>query len=53
MINKIYPCLWFDGKTKVATEFYCEVFADARITSDTPMVVTFEAAGQKFMCINE
>ncbi len=52
MTPTIYPCLWFDGKAKEAATFYCSVFPQASITADTPMVVTFEAAGQKFMCLN-
>lgn len=52
MDNSIYPCLWFNGKAKEAAEFYCSVFNNSRITADTPMVVTFESAGQKFMCLN-
>lgn len=52
MSNPIYPCLWFNGKAKEAASFYCSVFPSSRITADTPMVVTFEAAGQKFMCLN-
>lgn len=52
MKNQIYPCLWFDGQAKDAAEFYCTVFQDTKITAESPMVVTFEAAGQKFMCLN-
>jgi predicted 3-demethylubiquinone-9 3-methyltransferase (glyoxalase superfamily) len=52
MANIIYPCLWFNGKAKEAAEFYCSVFENSTIKSDTPMVVTFESAGQKFMCLN-
>ena len=52
MKNKIYQCLWFDGKAKEAAEFYCTVFSDSKITSESPMVVNFESAGQKFMCLN-
>lgn len=52
MKNVIYPCLWFDGKAKEAAEFYCSIFSNSVITTDTPMVVTFESAGQKFMCLN-
>ncbi|WP_057938457.1 VOC family protein [Algoriphagus resistens] len=48
----IYPCLWFDGNAKQAAEFYCAVFADSVIVDENPMVVTFESAGQKFMCLN-
>lgn len=52
MENHIYPCLWFDGKAKEASEFYCTVFTKTVITAENPMVVTFESAGQKFMCLN-
>lgn len=52
MKNPIYPCLWFDGKAKEASEFYCAVFNDSKITAVNPMVVTFELSGQKFMCLN-
>jgi predicted 3-demethylubiquinone-9 3-methyltransferase (glyoxalase superfamily) len=52
MKNYIYPCLWFDGKAKEAAEFYCSVFNDSKIISDTPVVVTFESSGQRFSCLN-
>lgn len=52
MTNKIYPCLWFDGQAKAAAEFYCSVFKNSKITADTPMVVTFELNGIKFMGLN-
>lgn len=52
MINQIYPCLWFDGKAKVAADFYCSIFKNSRIITDTPLVVTFELEGKKFMGLN-
>ena len=52
MTTEIYPCLWFDGKAKEAAELYCSVFKNSKITVDTPMVVNFELAGQKFMGLN-
>ena len=52
MKNSIYPCLWFDGRAKEAAEFYCSVFKDSRVISDTPMVVTWELNGNKFMGLN-
>jgi predicted 3-demethylubiquinone-9 3-methyltransferase (glyoxalase superfamily) len=52
MKNPIYPCLWFDGKAKEAADFYCSVFSSSKITAENPMVVAFESAGQKFMCLN-
>jgi predicted 3-demethylubiquinone-9 3-methyltransferase (glyoxalase superfamily) len=52
MKNTIYPCLWFDGKAKQAAEFYCEIFENSRILTDTPMVVKFELNGAVFMGLN-
>jgi len=50
--DHIYSCLWFDGNAKEAAEFYCSVFEHSEITSENPIVVTFESEGQKFMCLN-
>lgn len=52
MKNPIYPCLWFDGQAKAAAEFYCSVFKNSKIMADTPLVVTFELNGRKFMGLN-
>ena len=52
MTNQIYPCLWYDGNAKEAAEFYCSVFKNGKILNDTPMVVTFEVNGTKFMGLN-
>jgi len=52
MTKQIFPCLWFDGNAKEAAEFYCTVFKDSKIMADTPMVVTFELNGTKFMGLN-
>ena len=52
MTNEIYPCLWFDGQAQAAAKRYCSIFKDSAITVDTPMVVNFMLAGQKFMGLN-
>ena len=52
MKNPIYNCLWFDGQAKEAAEFYCSIFVNSNITTDTPMVVNFELNGRKFMGLN-
>lgn len=52
MKNNIHPCIWYDGNAKIAAEFYCSLFPNARVTADTPMVVNFEIDGQKFMGLN-
>ncbi len=52
MNNQIYPCLWFNGQAMAAAEFYCSVFKNSKIIVDSPMVVTFELNGKKFMGLN-
>jgi predicted 3-demethylubiquinone-9 3-methyltransferase (glyoxalase superfamily) len=52
MNNKIYPCLWFDGKAKEAADLYTEVFGNGRIMDENPIVVTVEIHGQKIMLLN-
>ena len=39
-------------KGKEAADFYCSVFANTSITSENPLVVMIESAGQKFMFLN-
>src|SRR5687768_14169230 len=52
MNNTMYPCIWYDGNARDAASFYCSVFKNSKITTDTPMVVNFELSGQKFMGLN-
>lgn len=51
-MERIYPCIWFDGNANEAATFYCSVFTNSKITIDTPMVVNFNLDGQKFMGLN-
>jgi predicted 3-demethylubiquinone-9 3-methyltransferase (glyoxalase superfamily) len=52
MNNTIFPCLWFEGHAKAAADFYCSVFKNSCILDESPMVVTFEINGSKFMNLN-
>ena len=52
MTNSIYPCLWFDGQSKEAADYYCTVFPNSKIISSNPMVVIFELNDTKFMALN-
>ncbi len=52
MKTPIYTCLWFDGQAKAAAEFYSSAFNHSRITSESPMVISFELNGIKFMGLN-
>jgi predicted 3-demethylubiquinone-9 3-methyltransferase (glyoxalase superfamily) len=50
--QKITPFLWFDGQAKEAAEFYCSVFKNSKVLQVSPLAVTFELEGQKFMALN-
>ncbi len=63
-MQKITPCLWFDGKAEEAMNFYTSIFKNSkpgRISrygdegpgpKGTVMVATFELEGQGFMALN-
>jgi predicted 3-demethylubiquinone-9 3-methyltransferase (glyoxalase superfamily) len=64
-VNKITPCLWFDGTAEEAAQFYTSVFPDGKITkvsrsaAETPsgpegmvLTVEFTIAGQPFIGLN-
>ena len=50
--QKITTFLWFDNQALEAANFYCSVFNNSKVLNASPMVVTFELEGQKFMAIN-
>jgi predicted 3-demethylubiquinone-9 3-methyltransferase (glyoxalase superfamily) len=50
--QKITPFLWFDNQALEAANFYCSIFKNSKVLNASPMVVTFELEGQKFMAIN-
>jgi predicted 3-demethylubiquinone-9 3-methyltransferase (glyoxalase superfamily) len=52
MKNSFYPCLWFDGQAKAAAEFYCSVFPNSKIISESPIVVMWQLDGNLFMGLN-
>src|SRR5262249_8272408 len=60
-LQKIKPCLWFDGNAEEAAEFYVSVFkdrGDSAVTAVTPgptgaaLVVVFRLAGVEFLGLN-
>lgn len=51
-MQKITPFLWFDGKAEEAAKFYVSVIKNSKVTSVTPMIVTFVLDGQEFMALN-
>ena len=64
-MDKISPCLWFDGQAEEAAKFYTELFPGSHIDSidrspaDTPsgpegsiLTVTFTLFGRTYMALN-
>ena len=63
-MQKITPCLWFDGKAEEAMNFYTSIFKNSKTgrisrygdegpgPKGTVMVATFEIEGQAFMALN-
>lgn len=52
MTTPVFPCLWFDGRAKEAAELYCSVFKNSAISIETPLLVTFELNGKKYLGLN-
>ena len=63
-MQRIGPCLWFDGQAEEAMNFYTSVFKNSKIGSmtrygeagpgakGTVMTATFEIEGQEFVALN-
>lgn len=60
-MNRITPCLWFDGDAEAAARFYCGLFSDARMItpqsptpegSAGPVMVVWEMNGQHVQGLN-
>ena len=63
-MQKITPCLWFDGDGEEAARFYTSLFADSRVVDMSRygaagpgpegevMTVSFELDGQAFVALN-
>jgi predicted 3-demethylubiquinone-9 3-methyltransferase (glyoxalase superfamily) len=67
-LQKITPCLWFDGQAEPAANFYTSIFSNSKITAITRygdagheihgrpagsvMTVVFELDGHGFMALN-
>ena len=52
VIQKITTFLWFDTQALEAANFYCSLFKNSKVLQATPLVVTFELEGQRFMAMN-
>lgn len=51
-IQKISPFLWFDYQGREAAKFYCSIFENAVIHSESELVVEFELEGLRFTALN-
>jgi predicted 3-demethylubiquinone-9 3-methyltransferase (glyoxalase superfamily) len=51
--SRITPFLWYDGQAEEAARYYVSVFKNnSRVTSVSPMSVTFTLDGRPFMALN-
>ncbi len=64
-MQKIHPCLWFDGQAEEAANFYTSIFKNSKIIEtccapasrgpdpSAPVItVSFQLQGQDFMALN-
>lgn len=63
-LQRITPCLWFDGQAEEAAKFYISIFENSRMgdvtrygdvgpgKKGTVLTVTFHLNGQEFMALN-
>jgi predicted 3-demethylubiquinone-9 3-methyltransferase (glyoxalase superfamily) len=52
MANQLYTCLWFNGQTAEAAEFYCSLFEQSKIVAKNPIIAKFEIAGTAIKLLN-
>ncbi|MBB5083536.1 VOC family protein [Nonomuraea endophytica] len=51
-MQKITPYFWFNNQAEEAANHYVSIFKNSRIVDVTPMIVTFELEGQRFLALN-
>ena len=63
-IQKITPCLWFDGRAEEAAAFYTSIFPDSKVVkvvrcgeggpgpAGSALTVDFQLQGQSFLALN-
>ena len=52
MKEKITPCLWYNGQAKEAAALYTSVFANSRITAQSPIVTSIDVSGQSLTLLD-
>ena len=51
-MKKITPFLWFNNNAEEAANFYVSIFKNSKITTATPMMVSFTLDGQEYIGLN-
>ncbi|MEL6536827.1 MAG: VOC family protein [Bacteroidota bacterium] len=49
---KITPYLWFDNQAQEAAQFYCSLFKNSKLISQSAQLVEFELDGLRMMGLN-
>lgn len=52
MKEKITPCFWYNNQAKEAAALYCSVFAQAKITAQSPIVTGIDVSGQSITLLD-
>jgi predicted 3-demethylubiquinone-9 3-methyltransferase (glyoxalase superfamily) len=52
MKENITPCFWYDGQAKEAAALYCSIFADTKITSQSPIVTAINISGHSITLLD-
>jgi len=52
MKENITPCLWYNGQAQEAAALYCSVFADAKITAQSPIVTAINVSGHSITLLD-
>jgi predicted 3-demethylubiquinone-9 3-methyltransferase (glyoxalase superfamily) len=52
MTRKITPCLWYNAQAKEAAALYVSVFAEAKITAQSPIVTEIKVSGQSITLLD-
>jgi predicted 3-demethylubiquinone-9 3-methyltransferase (glyoxalase superfamily) len=52
MKEQITPCLWFNGQAQEAATTYCAVFANTKITAQSPIVTAINVSGQSITLLD-
>jgi predicted 3-demethylubiquinone-9 3-methyltransferase (glyoxalase superfamily) len=51
-MQKIRPCLWFDGTAEEAARYYTSIFKRSKILLVNKVITIFEIDGQEIMALN-